>query len=141
MFASTGCITVFNTNLAWFVIYKLELQIFEQYKIEKDKLWPWKKDREAWVLKIKNALGNIVFNTVITSSLSLLVYLWVCNWEFKFMDMRMDTVPTPFEFAKQLGIICLMDDFCFYWTHRLFHCKHRFLPLYQWIHKQHHEFA
>lgn len=32
------------------------------------------------------------------------------------------------------------EDFTFYFMHRLFHSKSKYLPLYQWFHKQHHEF-
>lgn len=34
----------------------------------------------------------------------------------------------------------IAEDFGFHMMHRLLHCKNKRLPLYQWIHKQHHEF-
>lgn len=34
----------------------------------------------------------------------------------------------------------ITEDFFFYWFHRLAHCTHPWLPLYQKIHKVHHEF-
>ena len=38
-------------------------------------------------------------------------------------------------------LICILcEDFSFYMSHRLLHIKDKRLPLYQWIHKTHHEF-
>ena len=33
----------------------------------------------------------------------------------------------------------MLEDFSFYFIHRLLHTKSKYLPLYQMIHKQHHE--
>lgn len=141
IFTSTGPLIVLNSNLVWILIYKLEHPFFEQYKIEKDKQWPWKKDREAWMLKLRSAIANVLFNSLITNALTLGVYFWASGWHFKFMDMRTETVPTPLEFAKQLVVLVICDDFCFYWCHRLLHVRHEWMPLYQLIHKKHHEFS
>ena len=37
-------------------------------------------------------------------------------------------------------ILIICEDFAFHMTHRMLHCKDKRFPLYQWIHKQHHEF-
>lgn len=63
------------------------------------------------------------------------------KYQFPFLDTRYETIPTSWEFAKQLIVLVLLDDFFFYLAHRAFHIKHKWLPLYQWFHKQHHEFA
>jgi len=39
----------------------------------------------------------------------------------------------------QIVFCTLLEDFFFYHFHKLFHVKYKYFPLYQWIHKQHHE--
>ena len=43
--------------------------------------------------------------------------------------------------GKQLFIIIMWDDFLLGSTHRMMHCRSKWMPLYQWFHKQHHEFS
>jgi len=39
-------------------------------------------------------------------------------------------------------MVCIVcEDFFFHCTHRMFHSKHKYFPMYQWFHKQHHEYA
>lgn len=40
------------------------------------------------------------------------------------------------EVASSIVVFLVIEDALFYWTHRLLHVP----PLYQWIHKQHHQF-
>jgi hypothetical protein len=39
-------LVIFNTM--FMVIYKCKLPLFEQYKINPDRAWPWDKDYQEW---------------------------------------------------------------------------------------------
>ena len=41
---------------------------------------------------------------------------------------------------KHILFLIMLEDFMFYWIHRMMHIKHKYLPLYQTFHKYHHEF-
>mmetsp|Transcript_2765 Transcript_2765/g.4345 ORF Transcript_2765/g.4345 Transcript_2765/m.4345 type:complete len:192 (+) Transcript_2765:530-1105(+) len=56
-------------------------------------------------------------------------------WKYKIED-----IPSCWTMFKQTIFCFLIEDFCFHMAHRLVHCKAKWLPLYQWIHKQHHDF-
>jgi len=49
-------------------------------------------------------------------------------------------VPDSFTMVKHFFILMMCEDFFFHLAHRLAHCKHKYFPIYQLIHKQHHEF-
>jgi sterol desaturase/sphingolipid hydroxylase (fatty acid hydroxylase superfamily) len=64
---------------------------------------------------------------------------WMYNWQVPWR-MDLESIPDPYEITRHILICIVCEDFCFHIAHRLFHCKNKRLPLYQWFHKQHHEF-
>lgn len=67
--------------------------------------------------------------------------LWLYEKRYPFLDIQEETLPSPLTLFKQIFIIIMVDDFMLYWSHRMFHCRHKWFPMYQTFHKQHHEFA
>jgi sterol desaturase/sphingolipid hydroxylase (fatty acid hydroxylase superfamily) len=50
--------------------------------------------------------------------------------------MDLDSLPSKWEIMKHITFFMIMEDFVFYWSHRILH-----LPfIYSAIHKQHHEY-
>lgn len=76
---------------------------------------------------------------MLNNILQLFVIYVVCGGKI-YVNFARDQMPAPLTIAKQFLIFTMMDDFTFYFSHRLFHCKSKYLPMYQWFHKQHHEF-
>lgn len=53
------------------------------------------------------------------------------------MSYDLASFPSSMEIITQLIFCMIVEDFCFYWSHRTFHTKW----LYKHIHKRHHEFV
>ena len=51
-------------NLGFWFLYHNEFPIIEKYKINPEP-WPWKEDREAWDLKIRQTIKVVLFNNFI----------------------------------------------------------------------------
>ena len=49
-------------NLAYMVLYKLQLPFFEKHKIMKTEKWPWLQDSEAWKVLLRKSLPLVYFN-------------------------------------------------------------------------------
>jgi len=69
----------------------------------------------------------------------LCIYSKVYNWQIPFASPNPATVPDSWNLFKQVMVCIMCEDLVFYTTHRILHCKDKRLPLYQWIHKIHHE--
>ena len=50
------------------------------------------------------------------------------------MDVSTKDFPSFPYFYFMMVLTILVDDFFFYWIHRILH-----LPMFYWIHKEHHE--
>lgn len=76
---------------------------------------------------------NIMFNYVI-----VIIPMIITGWPvFNLLGLKHDGPwPTVFEFTWQMIFFFIGEDFFEYWGHRMLHIK----PLYQRIHKIHHEF-
>jgi hypothetical protein len=48
------------------IVYKLKLPFIEQYKVQKDELWPWEEDQKNWDKLIYKSIIGIILNNVIT---------------------------------------------------------------------------
>ena len=51
--------------------------------------------------------------------------------------MAVEDLPTPLMLAGTIMFFMFVEDFCFYWTHRMLH--HR--AIYPYIHKMHHTYS
>ena len=132
--------SVAQINILYWIIYRYEIPFFEQYKIEGDKPWPWKQDPEGWRRLIKKACFQVFINNTGVNITMLLIYGYLYNWQFPFLDTDLNNLPDSLTLLKQIIIFMAVDGFWFYWLHRAAHCKDKRMPLYQMIHKVHHEF-
>ena len=75
-----GVSMIIELNLVYWVIYRLELPFFEQYRVFKEEPWPWKADPEGWRQKIIKAFLYCVFNNFFVNIGMLVIYSWLYNW-------------------------------------------------------------
>eukprot|EP00026_Physarum_polycephalum_P010636 Phypoly_transcript_10805.p1 GENE.Phypoly_transcript_10805~~Phypoly_transcript_10805.p1 ORF type:complete len:262 (+),score=12.91 Phypoly_transcript_10805:437-1222(+) len=114
---------IFNGML--YLIYHFEL--FPQYKIQPADKWPDKK------LIIKCLWSSMKNNFIITPVVAYYLYPLVQYFGGEIHA----PVPSLFTFAWQIALCFVVNDFLFYWAHRLLH----YPPLYKKVHKQHHMFT
>lgn len=119
------------SNIFFYIIYNLEWKFFEQFKVE-DEPWPWQEDRNKWKLQLNKTIKLILLNHLIV--IPLLTLPSIINGK---SPVRTDyeSLPNVFEVSWQLLFYYFVDDFLFYWSHRLLHWS----VLYSKIHKIHHE--
>jgi len=127
LFTVGSCIvhstSFFGLNGLLYLIYHYNL--FNKYKIQGPQKWP---DRKLVLDCLK---GNIFSHLVIGP-----ISLWLLYPIFKKYGMPVDEFPSALHVLGQCAIFFLINDFCFYWAHRLLH--HRLI--YGHIHKKHHNF-
>lgn len=93
--------------------------------------WPWVEDIKAWKVTFKSA---ILFTALNEGIMFPLCYL-VMNYLFWPLTRSSD-LPSLFTFTWQYIVMAFLEDFFFYWTHRLLH-----LPCLYRFHKRHHSHA
>jgi len=86
---------------------------YEKFKINKDSKWPW--ERENWNQVFKKMILNIILNEIIIYP--LVVYTATSMG----IKQRFTDFPSFWELLTHLLIIYFLEDFFFYWGHRLFH--------------------
>jgi len=101
---------------------------FRQYKIQQDQNVPVNRK------KLMRAIKGVLLNQMVVSPLFLAavypLFVWRGNpFSRQLTDFRWSLV--------QLGVCVLIEEFCFYYSHRLLHHP-RF---YKYIHKIHHEWT
>ena len=64
-------------------IYKLELPFFENYKIQKDKQWPWKQSEEDgnWTELLMKTIKVTLFNNLILAPSLLYLNAYLSEFE------------------------------------------------------------
>ncbi|NNJ89625.1 MAG: sterol desaturase family protein [Eudoraea sp.] len=84
-----------------------------------------------------------IFKEIVYSFLSLFIYglgIWIfVYWMEQGVTLRYNTIPEYGigYFFISLGLMIVLHDTYFYWTHRLIH--HRYL--FKYVHKVHHQFT
>jgi len=110
------------------VLYKLKLPWIEKYKGGEEP-WPWQCDPE-WNSKLIRMLKLTVLNLVITYPIGYIVLVVSEPTLYE-----VDELPSLGLFLFQMLWMMVMEDFTFYWSHKLLHHP----KLYPYIHKVHHE--
>jgi sterol desaturase/sphingolipid hydroxylase (fatty acid hydroxylase superfamily) len=116
-------------NLFFYVIYKLELDYFERYKVN-NMPWPWKSDPAKWRVQLRKSILLISFNALVIAPILSLPSLFG-KAPFRMENKNFDSY---FEMAWQLIFMMLIEDITFYWSHRFLH----FDFIYPYLHKEHH---
>lgn len=128
--------TFIFSNFVMWIIYKLEWDFFERYKVH-DKEWPWKNPNESkkWKKLLKDTIILISINHLIILPLSGLYY-YISNASP--INMNYSDIPNnPLEIILQTFFFMLVEDFTFYWVHRILHLE----IFYGKLHKMHHEYT
>lgn len=115
-------------NIHYWTFYYFQWHWAEKYK-SNNVPWPWQLDKQKWRKMRWNSFLTYVFNQlfIFPPIFYLLMHLFA-------PDNRTETFPDLFTFFLHLYIQIIIEDFCFYWFHRMLH-----LPFfYKWIHKKHH---
>jgi len=129
-------VTFIFFNFVMWIIYKLELNFFERYKVH-DKEWPWKNPNESvkWRKLLKETLIIISINHLIILPL-IGLYHYISDISPVNMNYA-DFPENPFEIILQTLFFMLVEDFSFYWIHRIMH----FEMFYGTVHKMHHKYT
>lgn len=116
-------------NLFYGPIYYFNIPFFMQYKVNTVP-WPWEQDPESWPRLLKKAIRSYIFNQMVLGILFIYLILPFLATDFSL------NLPSFSTFLRHIFISVCLEDFFFYFSHRLLH-----LPFfYKRIHKIHHEF-
>jgi len=119
------------TNGIMGIIYKIKLPFFEKYRVS-DKPWPWESQPELWKKILRKTLKVLAIEHFVIVPIILLVQ---CKLGIK-MRFDLESFPSLKEIIGQIIFFAIVEDFFFYWTHRILHHP----KLYPYIHKIHHEY-
>lgn len=127
------CVSTIVANAFLFILYAKKIPFFEQFRVSKTTPWPWEKDPDYYKSNRNKVYLNLFINNFI-----LLPLIIGHSVEVNSSPMTTDPekFPSGFEIFWQLIFFMLVEDFSFYWMHRLVHTRF----LYSKIHKKHHEF-
>lgn len=111
----------------------------ENFKTEKEP-WPWHSPDA----NKRNKFTNLFWSTLFLVTANNLFISLPLTW-FTFdgarakglYDTSMATFPSPSTILWQVGVCLLVEDFMFYWSHRLLHIPFLFRHIHK-IHHQHH---
>jgi sterol desaturase/sphingolipid hydroxylase (fatty acid hydroxylase superfamily) len=119
-------------NLCMFVIYKLELTFFERYK-HNSQPWPWRSSSKKFSTTVKKTAKALFINLMVVFPIAVAVPVLLGTVKLRFSG---DEFPSAWELMGQIALFMVVEDFCFYWSHRLLHHP----KLYELVHKKHHEY-
>jgi len=118
-------------NSIMYLIYRMKHPFFERYKIS-DKPWPWESQPELWREILKKSLKTLAIAHFVIVPIILFVET---RFETK-MRMDLESFPGIDEIIQQIIFFALVEDFFFYWSHRILHHP----KFYPYVHKVHHEY-
>jgi sterol desaturase/sphingolipid hydroxylase (fatty acid hydroxylase superfamily) len=120
-------------NSIYFVIYKLNWNFFERYKVN-DRPWPWNdKNPEIWKKTLKESILLIGINHFIVLPSTMMVHYFR---DISPYPNEIDNLPSHFDVLWQIPFFMICEDFTFYWVHRFFHEDF----IYPYLHKVHHKY-
>ncbi len=120
-------------NFTYFLIYKANNKLFEQYKVEKEK-WPWESMQPLeWKSKLNKTLMNLFINHFII--VPLVVISGIYSGQDYPHRIDYESLPSYKEVIWQYIFTFIINDISFYFSHWLLHKG----VLYNKIHKVHHE--
>jgi sterol desaturase/sphingolipid hydroxylase (fatty acid hydroxylase superfamily) len=120
-----------GANLVYWVFYHFEFPFIERYK-SNGLEWPWKEDPEGWPSLARKSIAVLIFNSnvMVVAVYSLLDYFELNERH----STSVEDLPTSVTLALTITFFMLVEDFFFYWFHRLLHWR----VIYPYIHKIHH---
>lgn len=118
-------------NLVYWLFYHFQFPFIERYK-SNDLPWPWEEDPRGWPALARKSIAILLFNANV---LPVTVYLVLDHFNLlEKHSMATEDLPDTLTLALTITFFMLVEDFTFYWTHRLLHWR----VIYPYIHKMHH---
>ncbi len=123
-----GAITMIIVNIFYITLYYFQFDCFEKMKAN-NLDWPWILNP----VKFKNELFDMLKTYFVNQFGFGTFFLY---FSLKIFSIRFDfeSLPSFSEFWITIWLSFLLEDFFFYWIHRLIH-----VPGLYWIHKKHHK--
>jgi methylsterol monooxygenase/4-alpha-methyl-delta7-sterol-4alpha-methyl oxidase len=133
-FTSTGLhmfMNIFCYVFSYF-LYTAKSPFLERYKVS-DAPWPWQENQKEWKTLLKKSIALFLFNNLVVAPLMMFASL-----ALEGISQRTSTtlLPSCKDIILQLSFCMIVEDFCFYWGHRLLHSQF----LYPYVHKIHHQY-
>ena len=113
------------------ILYYLDLESLRKYRAN-DAEWPWKVNKKKFIKDTKHHLKVYFFNTLVLAPITVYVLAKISKMQYSF-----ENFPSFCNFIWPFFVLQFLDDFFFYWSHRILHHP----QIYKYIHKQHHEFT
>ena len=127
-FRETITVVVILIHIFYTTLYYFKFPIFEKMKVNSLK-WPWEENLSQFKKKISSVIILYLFNQIILGNIFFYIISFIVNPE-----ISKDKLPSFQMFWLQIFICIIIEDFFFYWGHRLLHHP----LLYNKIHKIHH---
>lgn len=121
-----------SSNLMMWFIYTKKIPFFEKYRINIDRQWPWEENPAQWKQVFSRTMKSLTFAHLVIIPIALMIDVF----SGVAMKISLEEFPSTFEIVWQITLFMFVEDFCFYWVHRILHQK----SLYPYIHKVHHEY-
>jgi 4-alpha-methyl-delta7-sterol-4alpha-methyl oxidase len=119
-----------GVNLFFLVCYIFAFKGIEKYKVNNLE-WPWIENPKMWRKIWPDCVKTYLINQIVIFPPFFLLITWLFSTE-----TSIERIPSaPLVFA-QVIISTLLEDFIFYFMHRLLHHP----KLYSKVHKKHHSF-
>lgn len=114
------------------MIYNLRHPFFEQFKIN-DNPWPWEEEAQKWSVLKQRTTFFVMFNNFVTFPLFVALPILIKN-DIP-IAIEVDEMPDFKRLVVTILFCMICEDFGFWAMHKLLHVQ----PLYNWIHKVHHD--
>lgn len=118
--------------IIYWLIYRSKSNFFEQFKVN-DHPWPWDKDINEWYKTLQSWIKIHFLNKYL---IIVLVNIPQIFKKESLVDLSSDRRPSIIEVICHVFLFVIVEDFCFYWLHRIWHIQ----SIYAYIHKVHHRF-
>lgn len=121
-------LTLIVVHSHWFIFYYFQFPYIEQFK-DNDLPWPWQEDKQKWLIQLKD---TIIVNAI--NGLVIYPPLLYASLYFFTPITKPNEIPGLSTFLWHFALLAFIEDFFFYWGHRLLHTP----TMYKVVHKKHH---
>ena len=84
-------------NLVLMFVYKARSPWIEQYKVQKDKKWPWDEDPQQWAQTLNKSIKVVLFNNMIVAPIVLYINAFLNDFKV-IHSFKLEDLPTAWTF-------------------------------------------
>ncbi|OMJ82874.1 hypothetical protein SteCoe_16342 [Stentor coeruleus] len=121
-----------TANLFFYILYTKKIPYFEKFRVSQTP-WPWESDPKGYKKQFYSTLKTVLINHLIILPGSSYFGVAVLNTQ---MNLKFEDLPSGLDLFCSVMFFLIVEDFSFYWGHRLFHTPW----MYKKFHKKHHEY-